>query len=198
MKTPQDQSVAATRTTDPETTKAAADGLRKDAETTAREVGDTVAREAKDRADKAKDGVADDISSVSDALRRASDDLRNGSPQERSFGAAADALADFADTVRNKDLGEMVDDMGDFARRNPMAFLGGAALLGFAGVRMAKASQRARLADDAGGAGSGSDHRDVYAQRNAARPASAAAPVTATGRTGGDGVTGLSETGEHP
>lgn len=129
---------------DTDTAKAAAKSLRDDAEQTVREVGKAVADGARTRAENAKAGVADEISSVSHALRRASEELRDGSPQERTFGYVAGNLADFADTVRGKDLGELVDDMSEFARRNPIAFLGGAALLGFAGVRMAKASRRAR------------------------------------------------------
>ena len=46
--------------------------------------------------------------------------------------------------MRDKDLGEVAGDVSDFARRNPLAFLGGAALLGFAGTRIARASERHR------------------------------------------------------
>lgn len=196
MDTTTDQLAQGTRRTDPDTAKSATEGLREDAAASARDLGETVAQEARDRADRAKDGVADDISSVSNALRRASDDLREGSPQERSFGAAASALADFSDTIRDKDIGQMVDDLSDFARRNPMAFLGGAALLGFAGVRMAKASQRARLADDGDTGGARANH-DTPPRTTPARATSSAAPVTATGTTGGERWTGPSETGEH-
>ena len=128
--------------------KAAASDLGDTARRTAQETGEHLAHEATLRAEQAKSGVADEISSVSKALRTASEELRNGSPQERTFGMVASNLADFADAIREKDLSEMVDDMSGFARRNPVAFLGGAALLGFAGVRMAKASRRARLSDD--------------------------------------------------
>ncbi len=136
------------RNTDPESVKSAAQSIRDDAEEKVRNIGKTVADEAHARADSAKQDVADEISSVSSALRRAQDELRDGSPQERTFGAMAGAMADLADTVRGKDLGELAGDLSAFARRNPVAFLGGAALLGFAGVRMAKASARARSADD--------------------------------------------------
>ena len=42
--------------------------------------------------------------------------------------------------MRDKDLGEMVGAVTDFAKRNPFVFLGGAALVGFAATRFAKAS----------------------------------------------------------
>lgn len=175
MNMPPDQVADGTRRTGPETAKAPPEDLREDAEANARELSETVARETRDRTDRAKKGVADGISSVSPALRCASDDLREGSPQDRSFGAAASALADLSDTICDKDIGQMGDEMGDFARRNPMAFLGGAALPGFAGARMAKASQRTRLADDTRTGGMATNHvtpfpHDTPPHGNLSRP----------------------------
>jgi hypothetical protein len=103
----------------------------------------SAAGEARHRAEAAREEAAEEVSTVAAALRHASGELRDGSPQERLFGAMADSLADFADTVRGKDIGGMAGDLGEFARRNPAAFLGGAALAGFAAARMARASQRA-------------------------------------------------------
>jgi uncharacterized protein YukE len=131
--------------TDADTAKTVAADLGEEAKETARALGEEVAGKARARAEGVKDGVASEFSSISDALRRASDELRDGSPQERTFGAAADAIADFADSMRDRDLGQMVDELSDFARRNPIGFLGGAALLGFAGTRLAKASRRDRV-----------------------------------------------------
>ncbi len=165
------------RKSNPDTAKSATEDLRRGAEATVRDVSDTVVGEAQTRADAAKEGVADEISSVSRALRKASEELRGGSPQERTFGAAASSMADFADTVRDKDLGEMVDELGDFARRNPVAFLGGAALLGFAGVRMAKASRRARLGDETSGSPDDRTRgaQPYYGRGSGAQPAAQAA-----------------------
>jgi hypothetical protein len=133
---------------DAEGLKNAAAELRESVQSSARDAGQRIAAEAHSRATGAKSSVAEEISSVSRALRTASEELRHGSPQERTFGMMASNLADFAEVIREKDLSELVDEMSGFARRNPVAFLGGAALLGFAGVRMAKASRRARLSDD--------------------------------------------------
>ncbi|MGZ9809306.1 hypothetical protein ACXN5S_02480 [Pseudoroseicyclus sp. H15] len=116
--------------------------LKDDAVHAAEGVRDRVTEEAQARADGAKDYVADEVSSVGKALRDASSELRGGSPQEQLFSVMADGLADFADSVRGKSVGDLVTDVGDFGRRNPVAFLGGAALLGFAGARLAKASAR--------------------------------------------------------
>ncbi len=167
--------------------------LKDEALAKAGSVRDAAIDAARDTAESAKAGVADEISTVGDALRRASDDLRDGSPQERTFGQMASTLADLSDTVRDKDMGEMVDDLSGFARRNPVAFLGAAALVGFAGVRMAKASQRKR--DDGGYDDAGYDIDGYGAGRPDASAHRAAMPArahtgdtirpTATRHTGG-------------
>jgi len=95
---------------------------------------------AHDRAETYKNTAAGEATKVADALRKASDDLRDGSPQERAVGEIAAGLAGVADTIRDRDIGDLISDATDFARRNPAAFLGGAALLGFAASRFAKAS----------------------------------------------------------
>ncbi|SFR11435.1 hypothetical protein [Poseidonocella sedimentorum] len=97
--------------------------------------------EANRRGEAAKSTAANEISDLGDALRKAADELQDGSPQARGLGQIAQSLADVSDTVRGKDLGEIVSDVTGFARRNPLAFIGGAALLGFAGTRLARASK---------------------------------------------------------
>ena len=91
-------------------------------------------------ASQAKNSAADEVKGVSSALRSAADDMRSGSPQERTFSQIADSLADVSDTMRDKDLGEMVGAVTDFAKRNPIVFLGSAVMLGFAASRFVKAS----------------------------------------------------------
>lgn len=111
---------------------------------TARDIGEDaynrISEAGTQKTEEVKDGAASEIDNISSALRSAAEKSREGSPQERTFGQAAEALADFSDTVRNKDLGQLLSEVNTFARRNPMAFLGGAALLGFAATRFAKAS----------------------------------------------------------
>lgn len=96
--------------------------------------------EVRAKADGAKDGVADEVKDVAMALRHASEELRGGSAQERTLGSIATSLADASDALRDKDLGEIVQMVSKVARNNPALFLGGAALLGFAASRYAKAS----------------------------------------------------------
>lgn len=110
------------------------------AKESAQNIAQTAASEAQSYAGQAKDAAAGEVKDVASALRTAADELRSGSPQERTFSQIADSLADASDALRSKDLGEMVGAVNDFARRNPMAFLGSAALIGFAATRFAKAS----------------------------------------------------------
>lgn len=101
---------------------------------------DQAMTEVRSKADDAKSGVADEVKDVANALRRASEELRGGSAQERTLGTIAGSLADVSDSIRNKDFGEIVQMVSKVARDNPVLFLGGAALLGFAASRYAKAS----------------------------------------------------------
>lgn len=101
--------------------------------------------EVRARADGAKADVADEVKDVAKALRRASEELRGGSAQERTLGQISSSLADASDAIRDKDLGEIVNMASRIARENPALFLGGAALLGFAVSRYAKASGAAAI-----------------------------------------------------
>ncbi len=133
-------------------TAAAASSAAETAKAQAREVADTVSAEATNYAYQARDTAADEVKGVASALRTAAEELRSGSPQERSFSQLADGLADVSETMRDKDLGEIVEDLNGFAKRNPLVFLGGAALLGFVATRFAKASSE-RPSGGYGGSG---------------------------------------------
>ena len=101
---------------------------------------DEAMTEVRSKADGAKADVASEVKDVAEALRRASEEMRGGSAQERTLGTIASSLADVSDAIRDKDLGEIVQMVSKVARDNPILFLGGAALLGFAASRYAKAS----------------------------------------------------------
>lgn len=142
--------------------KSVTEDLGNSARETAQEAAGAVREEAARRADSAKSGVADEVSDVASALRKAADNMRDGSPQERTFGQIAGGLADVSDSIRGKDLGEMASELSSFAKRNPMLFLGGIALAGFAATRFATAS--ARRDSDTGSAQPQSSSQ-VYAGR---------------------------------
>jgi len=135
-------------------TTAASDALDK-TKSAAKDAASAAKEQIRTHAGDAKDGVADEVNSISSALRTAADDMRSGSPQERMVGQVAGTLADVSDTIRDKDLSEMVHATTRFARQNPAVFLGSAAFLGFAAARFAKSSA------PAGSPGTPS-HRSVY------------------------------------
>src|SRR5690606_20210610 len=59
----------------------------------------------------------------------------------------ADQVDRFAGYLESRDVGEVMDQVEDFARRQPAAFIGGAFTLGLIGARFLKSS-RERLDDD--------------------------------------------------
>ncbi len=122
--------------------KQSAERLAEDARSTAEDLGNQARDEAWSQAERARSGVASEVSGIADALRRAAGEMRSGSPQERTFGQIAEGLADMSETIQDRDVGQLAGDVSDFARRNPIAFLGGAALAGFAATRFVKASAR--------------------------------------------------------
>jgi hypothetical protein len=94
------------------------------------------------RAEGAKGSIADELSGVAQALRNASGDMRDNSTSRRAVGWVADSLNDASQAIRNRETSQLMNDISGFARRNPALFLGGAALVGFAISRFAKASAK--------------------------------------------------------
>lgn len=163
----------------------AASRVAEDARNVARQASERVRDEAYQQGDRAKEGVASEISGIADALRKAAGDMRSGSPQERTIGQLAGTLADASDAIRDRDLGEISSELSRFARRNPLAFLGGAALAGFAATRFAKASSNAPRGGYSGYSGAGETHGgEPYARQGSsaptATPSRAPAPTAAS------------------
>lgn len=99
-----------------------------------------VSSEVSGAADKARSGAAQEVKQIADALHTAADELHEGSSQSRMFHRLADNVDQMSRAMNDKNLGDMLNDLNDLARRNPMLFLGGAALAGFAATRLATAS----------------------------------------------------------
>lgn len=97
-----------------------------------------------------RDAAAESAGRFATALRRASDELGDGSTPERMIGQMAEGIADATDNLRDKSIEDIARGANDFARRNPVAFIGGAALLGFAAARLFRG-----LTDDAPGGDDG-------------------------------------------
>lgn len=139
------------------------------AKDTARQYAERARDEAYSRGEQYRDYAADETGKVASALRRASQDLSSGSPQERLVGQIADGVAEAADRMRGMSAADIARDTTVFARNHPAAFLGGAALLGFAAARFLKASAR---------------DEPLHLPPAQARPASAPAPQPPASATG--------------
>ncbi|MDX5414200.1 MAG: hypothetical protein LPK02_14270 [Rhodobacterales bacterium] len=99
-----------------------------------------VSSEVSGAAEKARSGAAQEVKQIADALHTAAGELHEGSSQQRMFHRLADNVDHMSKAMNDKNLGDMLNDLNDLARRNPMLFLGGAALAGFAATRLATAS----------------------------------------------------------
>jgi hypothetical protein len=104
-----------------------------------------VAEAAKDRAmgfaEEQKRVGADQAEGLARAVHGAADQLQESSPQiARYVHDAASAMDGLARNLRDSSPGQLMGQMEDLARRQPVAFFGAAVLAGFALARFAKSS----------------------------------------------------------
>ena len=107
-----------------------------------RAAADQVKEQAYSTADRQKDVAAQQMGGWAHALRTASDDLRNRGQEIAAgyVGQAADGLERASGTVRTRDVDDLIGTVEDFARRQPVAFLGGAVAAGFGLARFMRSS----------------------------------------------------------
>ena len=101
---------------------------------------------AKSFAGSQKDLAASQINGVADAISKVADELA-GSNQATVGSYARDlakGLSNFGKQVETRDVDELLETAQDFGRNQPVAFLGLAALAGFAASRFALASSHRR------------------------------------------------------
>jgi hypothetical protein len=96
--------------------------------------------QAATRTEDAKTGIAREMAATAEALDAAARDLQEHSLQRSLLGEASRGLVGLSRALEGRSVGELVGDVAEFGRRNPAAFLGGAALAGFAVARLATAS----------------------------------------------------------
>ena len=107
---------------------------------------------ARDFAGNAKDKVgeavtqrkslgADYIGSLAQATGQAAHAFDNDLPQAAQYiRQASEKIQGVADTVRERDVRELVGEVQNFARAQPSLFFGGAVILGFAALRFLKSA----------------------------------------------------------
>lgn len=129
-----------------ETGKAALGDARDAAQETAKTVRETAGEAAgaiRDRAGEAAETVrrsaADTGEKVASVIRDRAEAQDDDSVQRRLLESVAGGMDSLSHRVREGSLSQLVADAEGFARRNPLLFVAGAALAGFAIARMTQA-----------------------------------------------------------
>ena len=130
----------------PERANPADQPLADKAADTAREVKDQIQSRAQGLAPERKDEAAGRVTGFARALEGAASSLEeNGQATEaRLTRQAADSLARLGEATHGKEIEDIVAAVEDFGRKQPVAFLAGAALAGFALSRFLKSSNGKR------------------------------------------------------
>ena len=93
------------------------------------------------RVDEQKNRAADGLGGIADVFRSAGNELRSENEALASYvDMASDQMRRFADQIRERGVADMMDDVGQFARRRPALFIGGAFLVGLGIARFLKSS----------------------------------------------------------
>ncbi|HEY8613013.1 MAG TPA: hypothetical protein VIL69_17215 [Roseomonas sp.] len=112
-----------------------------EARTQGEEILGAARERAEDLAEDGKEAAAEQASGFATAIRHAAEDLEDSSPEiARHVRSAADSVEGISAALRDRSAGQLMQDVTDFARRQPAAFFGAAALAGFALARFAKSS----------------------------------------------------------
>lgn len=93
------------------------------------------------RVEDQKNRAADGLGGIADVIRNATNDLRGENEALASYvDLASDQMKAFAEQIRQRGVTEMIDDVGQFARRRPALFIGGAFLVGLGIARFLKST----------------------------------------------------------
>jgi hypothetical protein len=153
-----------------------AHALKEQARETAEEVkagvqgaAEDVKEQVRSSAVRQKDAAAQQMDGFAHALKSASDDLQ-GRGQDSAAAwvrQAASGLERVSSTVRERNVDDLIGTVEDFARRQPVAFLGGAVAAGFGLARLMKSSadrRRSTAAESQFGEGRGTAAGTRYGQ----------------------------------
>jgi len=95
---------------------------------------------AAENVEETKEQAAGEIARTAQGLEAAAKDMEGSPLQQDLLREAAAGLKQIAHAVEGKSIGAMAGELSEFGRQNPVAYLGGAALVGFALARFARAS----------------------------------------------------------
>lgn len=99
----------------------------------------TMAREkAAERVEAVRDTAAERVENTANAAHAAAGQFDPASLQAEAMRNVASHVEGFANRLRATDVESMARQTSDFARKNPLLFIGGAAVLGFVATRFLK------------------------------------------------------------
>jgi hypothetical protein len=124
----------------------------------AKNVATEVMTHAKDSAQSSigsgKNRAAESLGNVAEALRHTGENMRTRTDVQSGLTdyvtRAADRVESASTYLQNRQIGDILGDVSDFARREPALFLGGAFALGLVGGRFLKSSSSSRATSGGG------------------------------------------------
>jgi len=110
----------------------------------AKQLGTSATNRLYSEVDNRKGAAADQAKTVSSAIETAAGELDDSAPAwlKSSLEQGARQIQKFADAIEQKDSRQLTNDVRDFARNSPGAFLAGCAAAGFAAARIFKAGEQ--------------------------------------------------------
>ncbi len=119
-----------------ETRRSAADTIREEAG----KFGSQAAEKARAFAGEGKDRASTALDEVAKMMRGAAGDVDDklGEDYGRYARSAADGISGFAETLRGKQVDDLLDDATSFVRKSPVIAIGTAAAIGFVLARLIK------------------------------------------------------------
>ncbi|MDO6590351.1 hypothetical protein DS901_11395 [Loktanella sp. D2R18] len=112
-----------------------------------RKVKSDIENETVARATDVKHAAADRVQNTAEAAHAAVDQLDAQTPQAQAVAQFADQVEGLATKLRTTDIATLSRQTADIARANPLLFIGGAAVAGFAVARFLKARNPERSDD---------------------------------------------------
>jgi hypothetical protein len=95
-----------------------------------------------DVAETEKKAGTDFAAGMAGAIRRAAHEFEDDVPQAAQYiRSAADQVDYITKSLRDRNVGQLINDVEDFARRQPTAFLGATVIVGFVALRFLKSSK---------------------------------------------------------
>jgi len=142
-------------------------------------VRDRATEQLNTQKNKATEGLGSVAHAVRDTTQRLRDE--NHDTVARFVEQAADQIERFSSGLKNKDVGELVNDAQRLARRQPALFVGGAFAVGLLSARFLKSSSPRDYGTSTGYTGS----TNAYGNRVPTSAGAAPTSSTSTGTAGG-------------